>query len=115
MKAMEGTSRCTSRKSRECAGLTKIGVRKVERLAPGSQLFGLLAISRFLGLDENETTRRIGTGEVPVQRAGSLLIANKAKLRVTMESSHFQRAPVNNLESPRMRSVNVRQDFPMPE
>jgi len=59
--------------------------------APGSQLFGLEAISRYVGLDPEETLRRITTCELPVEYAGKLPIANKAELARIMASAHFNR------------------------
>jgi hypothetical protein len=54
---------------------------------PGS----LLAISRFVGLPEHETLCRIATGELPVEKAGSLVIAEKATLARIAATAHFQR------------------------
>jgi hypothetical protein len=58
----------------------------------GAQLFGVAAISRFLGLTALETRRRIESGEIPAEitRTG-FVIAEKGVLAAIRATPHFRR------------------------
>jgi hypothetical protein len=61
------------------------------RQSGATHLFGLVPISMFLRLDESETLRRIESGEIPVERAGSMPILSKQTTREIMASAHWRR------------------------
>jgi hypothetical protein len=60
-----------------------------------THVFGIVAISRFVGLNEGETAKRIATGELPCEFVGTgqrrMAIAPKSDLKAIISSPHWRR------------------------
>jgi hypothetical protein len=58
---------------------------------PGSLLYGLNAVARRAGLSEIETMRRIQSGEIRAEMAGTVPIVVRAELDALQATPHFNR------------------------